>query len=146
MLPTRPPTPAVIFGSRPLAANKRPSERTPVFTAASSTTSATIEPMMTKPISASVPATIPSPVSRITGITGEPLGGKRPSRRSVTGITPVKTERVKTVIMVRFLSSARDRNGATTTMITADQRALGTPKSPMIAEYLRASGPRNCSS
>ena len=40
------PKPEVNLLSRPLAANSRPSERTPVFTAASSTTSAIIEEMM----------------------------------------------------------------------------------------------------
>ncbi len=108
----------MILGSRPLAANSRPSERTPVLTALSSATSAIIEPMMMAPISASVPETNRS-ATRITGISGEPLGGSTPSRRSATGTTPVKIDSVKTVIMVRFLSSARDRIGAATTPSSA---------------------------
>ena len=72
----------VILGTSPLAAYSKPSERTPVLTATSSTTtSATIELMMTNPTTARVPETKRSDV-RMIGINGEPFGSIKPSSRS----------------------------------------------------------------
>ncbi len=79
------PTPVVSFDSRPLVANSSPSERTPVRTATSSTTSATIEPTMMKPSTTRAPAIMAS-TTRIGISQGEPLAGIRPSSLSDMGV------------------------------------------------------------
>ena len=111
---TNTPVPEIIFRNRALADINRPSDRRPVFTSASSTTSATMAPSRTAVADASVALMISSPYSSHRS-SGVPLGGARPSRRSETGVMCTATAVANTTMAPYFFPSTRPTTGASPT-------------------------------
>src|SRR5271170_3942817 len=116
----RMPNPDVAFWMKADAAKNRPSDRRPVFSSPSSTTSATIDEPMVWATMMKVVVMI-EVQKMIATKAGEPLGGISPARRRNSGPRPQVADRIVKVMAVVRLPNFRDSVGAAGRAIIAER-------------------------